>query len=229
KISHEGETPLTACMWRFNPKTENPELEIFARGLRNTYGFCWNDKGEMFGTENGPNADAPEELNLIEKDKHYCFPYQFSNWTNKPSAHTPHPLPGMEFTLPIANLGPAARITGHGQPLYTFDPHSSPGGIVFLGDDFPPDYRGTFLVARFGILIQQPEDYGFDLLHVRLQKNAAGKYEAMVKTMIAPLARPVDLHLSGKGKVYICEYTRTITFKGSMALPGRILELTARK
>ncbi len=229
KISHEGETPTTACMWRFNPKSENPELEIFARGLRNTYGFCWNDAGEMFGTENGPNADAPEELNLIEKGRHYGFPYKFSNWTNKPYAYTPDPLPGMEFTLPIANLGPAARVTGTGQALYTFDPHSSPSGIVFLGDDFPPEYRGTFLVGRFGILIQQPEDYGFDLLQVRLQKNAAGNYEASVKTMIAPLARAVDVHLSGKGKVYICEYTRSITFKASMALPGRILELAVSK
>ena len=82
-------------------------------------------------------------------------------------------------------------------------------------------------MARFGILLPQPHDYGFDLLHVRLQKNPSGKYEAIVNTMLAPLARPVDLHLSGKGKVYICEYTRSVTFKGSLALPGRILELAA--
>ncbi len=228
-ISHEGETPLTANLWRFDPKKEKPELEIFAHGLRNAYGFCWNDKGEMFGTENGPNADAPEELNLIEKGKHYGFPYKFSDWTIKPYVHTPEPRPGMEFVLPIANLGPDARVTGHGRPLYTFDPHSSPSGIVFLGEDFPPDYRGTFLVGRFGILIQQPEDYGFDMLQVRLQKNGAGQYEASVKTMVAPLARPVDVHVSGQGKVYICEYTRTISFKHSMALPGRILELAVGK
>ena len=153
-------------MWRFNPKSENPQIEFFARGLRNTYGFCWNDKGEMFGTENGPNADAPEELNLIEKGKHYGFPYKFSNWEKKMYPYTPDPPPGVEFTPPIANLGPDACMTG--KPLSTFDPHSSPGGIVFLGDDFPPDYRGTLLVARFGILLPQPHDYGFDLLHVAL-------------------------------------------------------------
>jgi glucose/arabinose dehydrogenase/mono/diheme cytochrome c family protein len=229
KISHEGETPLTACMWRLDPRSENPRLEIFARGLRNTYGFCWNDKGEMFGTENGPNADAPEELNLIEKDRHYGFPFKFSNWTNKPYAYTPEPPPGVQFTLPIANLGPDARVTAGGQPYFTFEPHSSPSGIVFLGDDFPPDYRGTFLVGRFGILIPQPQDYGFDLLQVRLKRNASGIYEAAVTTMLAPLARPLDVHLSGKGRVYICEYTRSVTFKGSLALPGRILELSVKK
>ena len=205
-ISHAGEDPLTACIWRFNPKSAPPaEPEIFARGLRNAYGICWNDKGEMFGTENGPNADAPEELNLIEKGKHYGFPYKFSNWEKKVYPYTPDAPPGLEFTLPIANLGPDACLTG--KPLYTFDPHSSPAGIVFLGDDFPPDYRGTFLVVRFGLLIPQPHDYGFDLLQVRLQKGASGIYSATVKTMLAPLARPLDVHLSGRGKVYISEYT----------------------
>ncbi len=228
KISHAGEDPLTACLWRFDPKTEHSkEPEIFARGLRNTYGICWNDKGEMFGTENGPNADAPEELNFIEKGKHYGFPYKFSNWERKVYPYTPDPPPGVEFTLPIANLGPDGCQTG--KPLYTFEPHSSPAGIVFLGDDFPPDYRGTFLVVRFGLLIPQPHDYGFDLLHVSLQKDAAGKYAATVKTMLAPLARPLDVHLSGRGKVYISEYTRTIALKSSLGLPGRILELAVKE
>lgn len=226
KISHAGEDPLTACIWRFDPKSDRPQLEVFARGLRNAYGFCWNDQGEMFATENGPNADAPEELNLIEKNRHYGFPYKYSNWEKKVYPHTPEAGPEMEFTLPILNLGPDACLTG--APLYTFDPHSSPSGIVFLGDGFPAGFRGTFLVGRFGILLPQPRDYGFDLLQVRLDKNAAGKHQATIKTLLEPLARPVDVHLSGRGKVYICEYTRSVTFKGSTALPGRILELSAQ-
>src|SRR5262249_27666817 len=143
-----GETPLTANMWRLDPNAETPKIEIHARGLRNAYGFCWNHKGEMFATDNGPDADPPEELNQIASGKHYGFPYQFSNWAKKPYPHTPDPPVGVKFTWPIANLGPAGGFQG--EPLYTFDPHSSPSGIVFLGDDFPPDYRGTFLIARFG-------------------------------------------------------------------------------
>ena len=84
KYSKEGETDITACMWRLDPKSENPKLEIYARGLRNPFGFCWNDKGEMFAVDHGPDADAPEELNQIIKGHHYGFPFQFSNWTKKP-------------------------------------------------------------------------------------------------------------------------------------------------
>jgi hypothetical protein len=221
-----GETRLTACLWRLDPKQAKPKIEIYARGLRNAYGFCWNDKGEMFATDNGPDADAPEELNQIERGKHYGFPYQFSNWTKKPYSYTPDPPANVKFTLPIANYGPDGGGSAK-KPLYTFHPHSSPSGIVFLGKDFPKAYRGGFFVARFGNLLERPR-VGFDLLHVRLKKKA-GVYRARVKTVLFPIARPVDVHLAGKGKVYICEYSRQIDNKGfNGMLPGRVLELAVR-
>ena len=220
-----GETPITSSFWRIDPKQENPTLEVFARGIRNAYGFCWNDKGELFATENGPDADAPEELNFVEKGKHYGFPYKFSNWTKKAYPHTPDAPPGLEFTLPIANLGPDGGF--HGEPLYTFDPHSSPGGIVFLGDDFPEGWRGTFLLTRFGNFLGQ-DSVGFDLLHAILEKDAQGKYQAHIKTVLAPLGRPIDVHLLSSGRVYVCEYSRATKRDVSFAMPGRIIELAVQ-
>jgi len=130
--------------------------------------------------------------------------------------------------LPIANLGPDAG-GKRDQPMYTFDPHSSPSGIVFLRDDFPQAYRGGFFVARFGNLLEKPR-VGFDVLFVKLEKGKDGVYAAHVKTLLAPIARPVDLHLSGKGRVYICEYSRQIDNKGfNGMLPGRTLELAVRQ
>ena len=223
-----GETPITACIWRLDPRAEKPEIEIFARGIRNAYGFCWNDKDEMFATENGPDADAPEELNFVEKGKHYGFPYTFSNWgTKKAYPSTPDPPPGLEFTPPIANLGLAGGFDG--QPIYTFDPHSSPGGIVWLGNDFPEGYRGTFLLTRFGNFIRTPKDnVGFDLLQARLQKNAQNHYEAKFETVLAPLGRPIDVLIGGPGKLFICEYSRPTNNAASYSLPGRILELSVK-
>ena len=225
RYSREGEAPLTSCIWRIDPWAEDPLIEVYARGLRNAYGFCWNDRGEMFATDNGPDADPAEELNQIERDGHYGFPFQFADWAKKPYAYTPDPPAGVSFKPPIANLGPDGGYAG--KPLYSFDPHSSPSGIVYLGNDFPEGYRGTFLVARFGNLLERPKDVGFDVLQVRLQRNAEGRYEAQMKTVLSPIARPVDLHLGGQGKVYICEYSRQIENKGySGLLPGRVLELS---
>ena len=222
-----GETPITACIWRLDATLENPPLEVFARGIRNAYGFCWDDKGEMLATENGPDADPPDELNLIERGRHYGFPYTFADWKKKAYAHTPDPPPGLAFTLPIPNIGPDGGYEG--KPIYSFDPHSSPAGIAYLGDDFPAGWRGTFLLARFGNFIRSvKESCGYDILQARLRRNAEGKYEAEIHTVLAPLGRPLDVHVSGAGKVYICEYARATNSLGSFSLPGRILELAVK-
>ena len=61
-------------------------------------------------------------------------------------------------------------------------------------------------MARFGDLLDKPR-VGFDVLHVVIHKEKDGE-TATVKTVLSPIARPVDLHLSGKGRMYICEYSR---------------------
>ena len=219
-----GETPITACLWRIDPEADKPELQVHARGIRNAYGFCWNDRGEMFLTENGPDADAPEELNLIESGRHYGFPYQFSDWTRKAYDRTPDAPEGLTFTVPIPNVGPDGGFDG--KPVHTFDPHSCPGGIVFLGDDFPEPYRGNFIIPRFGNLIRTPGDAaGFDVLRVALSRNATGAYQAHVHTLLKPLGRPIDVHLAGRGRMYILEYSRGTHNGASYSPPGRVLEL----
>jgi glucose/arabinose dehydrogenase len=147
-FSQEGETPITAAIWRLDPKLDKPQLEVFARGLRNAFGFAWNERGELFSVDHGPDADAPEELNLVQRGHHYGFPYEFSNWTQSPYNFREAP-PGLKFTLPVPNIGP---LEGSPQyPLSTFKPHAAPTGMTYLGADFPAQHRGGFLIARYGI------------------------------------------------------------------------------
>ena len=227
-FSTEGETPLTACIWRLDPQAETPELKVFSAGHRNAYSFCWNDRGEMFATDNGPDAHAPEELNLVVPGKHYGFPYRFSDWTKKAYPYSPDAPAGLDFALPIANRGPAAGGSATA-PLSTFDAHSSPAGVVHLGADFPGDFRDSLLVVRFGNLLQLPKDVGFDVLRVRPQRAPDGRLTAKIDIILAPLGRPLDLHASGKGRVFILEYTRTIdNGRNAGWLPGRILELAVK-
>ena len=220
-----GETPITGCLWRIKTDVQPPTLEVYARGTRNAYGFCWNDVGEMFATENGPDADAPEELNHIEEGKHYGFPYRFADWTKKAYPTSPEPPPGLTFTLPVANLGPDGGFDG--KPMFTFDPHSGPGGIVFLGKEFPEGYRGTFLLTRFGNFIRSPKDNsGFDVLRATLRRNAEGRYEGHFHTVLSGLGRPIDIHQGAHGKLYIAEYSRATNSSDSYGPSGRILELS---
>ena len=223
-----GETDLTACLWRLDPKAKEPKIEVIARGLRNAFGFAWDGRGRLFSVSNGPDAHQPEEMDFIETGRHYGFPYQFGNSPAKegsPYPHTPKAPVGQVFTLPVANLGPA----GGGQPdapTYTFDPHSSPAGMIWCGADFPAPLRDTFLITRFGNLIDCPEDVGFDLLAAKLEQQPDGRWQARVNTVLAPLGRPLDVLHTGGGRVLILEYTRPTNHKGKLGwLPGRILEL----
>jgi hypothetical protein len=225
RYSAEGETPLTACIWRLDPRVpDQPTIEIYARGLRNAYAFAWTERGELYACDNGPDADPPEELNHIRPGRHYGFPYRFSDWPNKPYPHTPDAPAGWEFQPPVRNLGPDAGGRPD-QPIGTFDAHSCPLGLAWLDASFPPNYRGSFVVARFGNLLHRKRDVGFDVLTARLTEQGQA---IECRTLLAGVARPIDVHVSGAGKLYVCEYSRQITNTGyGGMLPGRILELTA--
>jgi glucose/arabinose dehydrogenase/cytochrome c553 len=215
--STAGEEPDTAVIWRMDPEAEEPTIEIFASGLRNTYGFTWDGQGRMVGTENGPDAHAPEELNFIRQGRHYGFPYQFSNWSEKAYPHTPDAPAGIEFTPPLRNLGPDG-----GRGLSTFDAHSSPAGIVWLGKDWPAPLGGSFLTVRFGNLLKLDQDVGFDLLQIHADLEAG---TLQTTRLMAPLGRPIDLvKLSGR-RLVIAEYSRETNFAAGMGTPGRLLVL----
>jgi glucose/arabinose dehydrogenase/cytochrome c5 len=219
--SANGEEPNTACMWKLDPKLDKPTVEVFAHGLRNTFGFCWDDEGRFIGTENGPDAHEPEELNLIEQGKHYGFPFQFADHKGKPYPHTPDAPVGVEFTLPFRNVGPDAGAAKKG--ISTFDPHSCPSGIVWLGADWPAPLGGTFLTARFGNLLALPGgDVGFDVLQM---KPDFGKRTVAVKRVLQPWSRPIDLLKISGHRLIIAEYCRGANLAAGIGTPGRLLVL----
>ncbi|MEO6569507.1 MAG: c-type cytochrome [Opitutaceae bacterium] len=229
-----GEVDLTACIWRLDPKAVEPKVEVIARGIRNAFTFAWDDKGNLFTVSNGPNAHAPEEMDYIvppqpgAAPRHHGFPYQFGDVpaTRKWYPHTPEPLPGVEFVKPVVNLGPAGRLGD--EPMSTFTPHSSPVGLVWLGNEWPASVRNSFLLGRFGNMIPGADrnDAGFDMLSLRMERQPDGSWAVRTTTFLQPLARPIDIHLAGPGRLFILEYTRVTDFKSRIGqLPGRILEL----
>ena len=223
-----GEVDITSCLWRLDPKSEDPKIEVIARGIRNAYGFAWDDEDRLFSISNGPDVDQPEELDFIQPGRHYGFPYQYGNVPasgGRPYPHTPEAPAGLSFTMPVANLGPAAG-GNPDSPCYTFDPHSAPGGMIWCGSGFPPMLRNSFLIARFGNMIDCPQDVGFDLISAKMEQKPDGVWQTRVNKVIAPLGRPIDVHATGSGHILILEYTRPTNHKGKIGwLPGRILEL----
>ena len=110
---------------------------LFADGTRNTYDLAFGPNGDLFGADNSPDADYPDELNWIQEGHHYGFPWRFSNQDNAvrspdydpakdkllqpeffavknglyvKDTSFPAPPAGVSFTDPIANVGPDADI-----------------------------------------------------------------------------------------------------------------------
>lgn len=233
RLGSMGEVDTTAALLRFDPDSPEPTPEVVARGLRNSWSFQWDGSGELFTVSNGPDAHACEEMDWIQvpaaggKARHHGFPYQFENWSPAKAVypHTPKALDGVEFVHPVRNLGPAGLPAG--REGYTFTPHSSPAGLVWLDSRWPEAWRESFLMGRFGNLItgEGNVDAGFDVLSVRPRRSPDDTWEARTTTFLAPLGRPLDLLISA-GRLFVLEYTRPTDFKGGRGwLPGRILEV----
>lgn len=142
------EVPLTSAIFRIPTDTDNQILPnddaqlkskgyLFADGTRNTYDLAFGPNGDLFGPDNGPDADYPDELNWLREGHHYGFPWRFGNLDNavraadydpakdhrlqpeffavknglyKNDPAFPVPPAGVTFTDPIENLGPDADV-----------------------------------------------------------------------------------------------------------------------
>jgi hypothetical protein len=240
-ISKLGETPhpdipggpgfgggdFTASILRFDPAKGQQVPEVYSRGNRNPFGFDWDDKGRLIDAEHGPMADHPEELNHIQRGKHYGFPYVFGNNEKPDYPDAPKPPEGLQFEPPIKNVGPGGLLGDH--PMYSFAPHSAPGGLIFYRTgQLPKQYENTFFLARFGNLVNYNR-IGFDVLNIRLLEED-GKLVAHTERFLDRLGRPLDLCVSG-GKLYIVEYCRQNETAGpgseGYQEAGRVLEVSA--
>lgn len=55
---------------------------LFAEGIRNTYDLAFAPNGDLFGAENSPDIDLPEELNWLREGGHYGFPWRIGGYDN---------------------------------------------------------------------------------------------------------------------------------------------------
>ncbi len=140
------ESGVTACILQLPASGRNLFLPdnrsalrnrgyIFAEGTRNTFDMAYAANGDLFGTENGPDRDMPDELNWLRAGRQYGFPWRIGGLDNPqqfpsydPSADKllnplfnavrrgyytndpgfPQKPPALELTEPIASSGPNA-------------------------------------------------------------------------------------------------------------------------
>lgn len=177
------------------------------------YGFPWK-----FGNEDNPQQ-FPEYTSLSDKRLQPDFvAVQTGAYRRDPTFPQP---PELEFALPVANLGPAAAqfraIDGsaqnaatNGEQLYSFTPHRSPLGLVFLtSESLPADLLAptnglSAFILSWGAAGGTLTDKGQDLLHLQLTRQ--GDNYQMVTTQIARnFKNPIDAVLIDN-RLYVLEF-----------------------
>jgi len=133
----DEDNPVYASITRLDPAGTN--MEVFARGIRNTVGFDWHpETGELWFTDNGrdwlgDNAPSDELNHAPERGLHFGFPYCHAGTISDPDFGADHPC--SDYRPPARKLGP--HVASLGMRFYT-------------GSMFPEAYRGKIFIAEHG-------------------------------------------------------------------------------
>jgi hypothetical protein len=104
---------------------------LFAEGVRNTFDLAYGANGDIFGTDNGPDADYPEEVNWLRDGGHFGFPWRLGGLDNRTR------FAGYNYatdTLWNPNWWSYNNILHEGQRFYDYDPDfPSPPAVMLEG------------------------------------------------------------------------------------------------
>jgi glucose/arabinose dehydrogenase len=199
----EREDPF-ATILRMKPDGSN--VEVFARGIRNTVGFDWHPTGkELWFTDNGRDMLGddmpPDELNrVLQKGLHFGFPYCHAGEIPDPEFGRQRKC--AEFVAPVQNLGP--HVAAIGMRFYT-------------GTMFPPEYRNQIFIAEHGSW-NRSEPLGYRVMIVRLDESGARavKYEPFAEGWLQrgrAWGRPADVLVMPDGALLVSDDSADVIYR----------------
>ena len=202
----ESQDRIYASLTRLNPDGQN--LEIFARGIRNTVGFDWHPvTRELWFTDNGRDwlGDdiPPDELNrAATPGLHFGYPFCHGRTIADPEFGNQRDCD--EFAPPAIELGP--HVAALGMRFYT-------------GRMFPAEYRHQIFIAEHGSW-NRSKKIGYRVSLVTLENNHAIGYTPFArgwKIEEGFWGRPVDLLVMPDGALLISDDYRGAIYRVSYA------------
>ena len=185
--------------------TDGTDMEILARGIRNTVGFDWQPKtNTLYFTENGRDMLGddipPDELN---------------KWTKK----------GQNFGYPFCHagelldpeFGKGKNCKSYSAPEWKFKAHMAPLGIRFYrGQQFPKSYHRQLFVAQHGSWNRAiPHGYRIALLKFKWGKVASEQVfaEGWLGENGKAIGRPVDILELADGSLLVSDDLAGVIYK----------------
>ncbi len=124
--------PLNACVWRYHPTKKI--FEIFAEGMSNQWGLDFNDMGDAFVTA----CVIPHLYHVVQGGHYHRQAGQHFN----PYTYGDIQTIGDHFHYDKGVKWSDARF-GAGSTDAAGGGHAHAGTLIYLGDSFPAEYRGT--------------------------------------------------------------------------------------
>ncbi len=182
-----------AAMLRMKP--DGSDMEVFARGIRNTVGFDWHPvTKQLWFTDNGRDwlgdNSPPDELNCApHAGMHFGYPYCHGKNILDPQFGDHHKCE--EFTPPVVELGP--HVASLGMRFYT-------------GKMFPGEYRNQIFICEHGSW-NRTIPIGYRLSLVRFI-DGKPKYETFAAGWLQGMeawGRPVDVLVAPDGALLVSD------------------------
>jgi glucose/arabinose dehydrogenase len=201
--SCKPEKDIYTSLIRLNPN--GSELEILARGIRNTVGFDWQpETNALFFNDNGRDYlgdDEPaDELNKwTTKGEHFGYPYCHGGDTLDP-----------EF-------GKDKKCADYTAPAWKYKAHIAPLGMRFYtGKQFPVDYKNQLFVAQHGSW-NRTEPQGYRVALVKFNQGKPVSEQAFISGWLTDkgevLGRPVDILTLPDGSLLVSDDQLGVIYK----------------
>lgn len=199
----DPEKDIYSSLVRLNP--DGSDIEILARGIRNTVGFDWQpETNALFFNDNGRDHlgdDEPaDELNhWTSKGEHFGYPYCHGGDTLDP-----------EF-------GAGKKCADYTAPVWKYKAHIAPLGMRFYtGKSFPVDYKNQLFVAQHGSW-NRTEPQGYRVALVKFKDGKAIAEQAFISGWLTAegkvLGRPVDILTLQDGSLLISDDQLGVIYK----------------
>jgi glucose/arabinose dehydrogenase len=184
-----------ATLLKYRP--DGSHGEIYATGLRNTVGFAWEPSTRrLFGVDNGRDFlgdnTPPDEINWIQKDHFYGWPYSYGN-------NQPDPQYGSDKSHEITRATP---------PYHLLSAHSAPLALLFLKHPrFPAHLRKKALITLHGSWNRSTK-IGYKIIAVDLNDSIPNRQHDFItgfETQDNVIGRPVDIAEDRQGNLFLSD------------------------
>ena len=199
----EPDKDIYTSLVRLNP--DGSDIEILARGIRNTVGFDWQpETNALFFNDNGrdylgENEPADELNHWTTKGEHFGYPYCHAGDTLDP------------------DFGANKKCADYIPPVWKYKAHIAPLGMRFYtGKQFPAEYKNQLFVAQHGSW-NRTEPQGYQIALIKFKDGKPVAEQSFIHGWLTDkgevLGRPVDILTLPDGSLLISDDKLGVIYK----------------